>query len=33
MFSHILAEKTEGYSGSDISIFVNDAVFEPVRMA
>lgn len=26
-----LAEKTEGYSGSDISVFVRDAVYEPVR--
>lgn len=27
----IIAEKIDGFSGSDISIFVRDAVFEPVR--
>jgi len=27
----ILAEKTEGYSGSDISVLVRDAVYEPLR--
>jgi vacuolar protein-sorting-associated protein 4 len=27
----ILAEKTEGYSGSDISIIVRDALMQPVR--
>eukprot|EP01024_Parvocaulis_polyphysoides_P061054 TRINITY_DN6723_c0_g2_i1.p1 TRINITY_DN6723_c0_g2~~TRINITY_DN6723_c0_g2_i1.p1 ORF type:complete len:439 (-),score=108.31 TRINITY_DN6723_c0_g2_i1:387-1703(-) len=27
----ILAEKTEGFSGSDISVVVNDALMEPVR--
>lgn len=26
-----LGNKTEGYSGSDISILVRDAVYEPVR--
>jgi vacuolar protein-sorting-associated protein 4 len=26
-----LAVKTEGYSGSDISVLVRDAVYEPVR--
>jgi len=28
----ILAEKTEGYSGADISIIVRDALMQPVRM-
>lgn len=28
-----LAEKTEGYSGADISILVRDALFQPVRIA
>eukprot|EP01084_Bolivina_argentea_P070584 128356_1 len=28
---HVLAEKTEGYSGSDISAIVQDALMEPVR--
>jgi vacuolar protein-sorting-associated protein 4 len=27
----ILAEKTEGYSGHDISIVVRDALMQPVR--
>jgi vacuolar protein-sorting-associated protein 4 len=26
-----LAARTDGYSGSDISVFVRDAVYEPVR--
>jgi vacuolar protein-sorting-associated protein 4 len=27
----LLGEKTEGYSGSDISIIVRDAMMQPVR--
>jgi len=26
-----IAKKTDGYSGSDISVLVRDAVYEPVR--
>jgi len=26
-----LAERTEGFSGSDISVLVRDAVYEPLR--
>jgi len=29
---HTLAEKTEGYSGADVSIIVRDALMQPVRM-
>jgi len=28
-----LAIKTDGYSGSDIAIFINDAIYMPVREA
>jgi len=27
-----IAEKTDGFSGADISILVRDAIFEPVRL-
>ena len=28
-----LAERTEGYSGSDIKVVVKDAVYEPLRIS
>ncbi len=29
---HWLAQQTEGFSGSDISVVVRDALYEPVRL-